>query len=135
VPRLDVGTVLLADDDDDLRETIASALARRGYSVLVARHGHEALTLAQQAEPPPQLILLDLMMRMSDGKDFLAERQLDPRIAGIPVVIMSGLSTEVAVARWTGGARVAGWLTKPVALSKLLATVASFCVAPEPTGG
>ena len=130
------GTILLADDDDDVREVIACALARHGYTVLQARHGREALLLALSARPRPSLILLDLFMRTAnDGQRFLAERQSEPELAEIPVVVMSGSTPEsAATAPWAASAKVSGWLSKPVRLAGLLSTIAPFFAAVTPAG-
>src|SRR5215471_4078459 len=64
--------VLIVDDDEDIRESVASILRVEGYDVDVACHGKEALDRLVTAAPP-SLILLDLMMPVMDGRTFLQE--------------------------------------------------------------
>jgi CheY-like chemotaxis protein len=82
-------TILLVDDDRDIRETLQEVLLAEGYSVQVATNGQEALDCLRAAEKLPNLVLLDLMMPVKDGPAFREEQQRDPMLADVPVVIMS----------------------------------------------
>jgi CheY-like chemotaxis protein len=82
------GVVLVVDDDDDLRATFGDELADRGYEVVEARNGREALDYLE-THPPPQLIFLDLTMPIMDGMAFLEARRSDARTAAIPVIVIS----------------------------------------------
>jgi len=78
--------VLVVDDDPDMLDLVAEALARAGYEVEIARHGREALD--RIAEHAPQLILLDMRMPVMDGWAFArACRELYGR--SIPIVVMT----------------------------------------------
>jgi CheY-like chemotaxis protein len=127
-------TVLVADDDEDIREVVAEALTGCGCDVIVASSGRDALAKLHTTEVLPRVILLDLMMPDLDGAQFLAEQRRHPRIADVPVVMItaSGRSTRREL-----GLDVAAWLAKPVELDELLATIAGFCVVPglDPAGG
>ncbi|HEY3352798.1 MAG TPA: response regulator [Polyangia bacterium] len=115
--------VLVVDDEDDIREVLRLALEAEGYRVETAAHGREALArLAAGARPC--LILLDLMMPVMDGFEFLAARARDPVAAAIPVLVVSAFADRAAAV--TG---VAGILKKPVDLDVLLAQVARHCRA------
>jgi CheY-like chemotaxis protein len=82
--------VLLIDDDDDLRETITQVLQDRGWVPEGYGEGNAALARLRAAtKPAPDLVLLDLMMPVMDGWQFLEEKRADARLAGIPVVLMS----------------------------------------------
>ena len=116
--------ILVADDDDDVREMVSAVLASRGYTLLQASSGREALDRLRQAERKPELILLDLMMREMDGAQFLAEQRRDPTLSAIPVVIMTAAGAEP---RAGASLPVAAWLYKPVKLAQLLATAAEYC--------
>jgi signal transduction histidine kinase/CheY-like chemotaxis protein len=83
------GPVLIVDDDRDIREAVAETLEDKGFAVLSANNGLEALKLLRSGEPRPSVILLDLMMPVMDGYRFLAEQRADPAIAGIPTVIFT----------------------------------------------
>jgi DNA-binding response OmpR family regulator len=123
--------ILIAEDDADILEMLEVALSSRGMQVLRARHGGEALALLRGSKPLPQLILLDLRMRIMDGKQFLAEKQADPALADIPVVVMSALD---AGERRASGLEVAAWLSKPLRLANLFESIASV-LRDERVGG
>jgi two-component system chemotaxis response regulator CheY len=113
--------ILLAEDDDDLREAMADALSDASYSVKAVRNGRDALEWLEDNTLPPKLILLDLMMPVMDGWQFLDERQKTPRIAAVPVMVLS------ASGDFTRGSTSIGFMRKPVAMKSLLAVVASYC--------
>jgi CheY-like chemotaxis protein len=110
--------VLVVDDDDTIRVTVADALQDEGYHVLTATNGAEALD--QVAAEMPDAIVLDLMMPILDGWGFLKacrERQL---CDGIPVLVMS------AYRRLSESApelKVRGCIAKPFDLDVLLGAV------------
>jgi CheY-like chemotaxis protein len=112
----------LVDDDDDMRTALTHFLADDGFSVHTARNGREALTLLAEIESPG-LILLDLMMPVMDGSQFLAERRRDARLSGIPVVIMSAWTRD-----WRGETvGVEAVVTKPVRPEQLVTLVERYC--------
>ncbi len=111
--------ILVVDDDEDLRETVAFALRRGQYQVVEAADGREALKQMRQALP--DLVLLDLMMPRLDGRGFLAARQADPSLASVPVVIMSAWHREAQTLREQG--HVQAVLRKPFSTAELLRTV------------
>ena len=112
--------IVVVDDDVDLREVICDALAADGYTVTPARNGAEALSTLRQANDVC-LVLLDLMMPVMSGYEFLKVRSSDPQLAKIPVVVMS--------ARWEGSDEtgVVEFLRKPPGLAVILETVARYC--------
>jgi CheY-like chemotaxis protein len=84
--------ILVIEDDPDIRETLRQVLEMQGYRVDVAAHGREGLdALARGLRP--QLILLDLMMPVMNGWDFLAARRAQGReeTGRIPVVLISAV--------------------------------------------
>ena len=104
-------TILVVDDHDMNRDLARSILERRGYRIVEARDGAEALALAERE--PPSLILMDLAMPGIDG--FTATRRLKehPALGRIPVVALSAMAMRADEER----ARAAGvdaFLTKPV---------------------
>jgi signal transduction histidine kinase len=80
--------LLLVEDDASIRVTLAEMLTDEGYVVTTATHGREALELLRLA-PPPDAIVLDLMMPVMDGWEFRVEQRADPLLAGIPLLAMS----------------------------------------------
>ena len=82
-------SVLIVDDDVDIREVLAETLVDRGFDVATAANGLEALEVLRGPSPPPSVILLDLMMPIMDGYSFLAQRRADPALAAIPLAIVT----------------------------------------------
>jgi DNA-binding response OmpR family regulator len=114
-------SVLLVDDDDDVLTALQQFLTDAGFAVHTARNGREALALLDQIEPG--VILLDLMMPVMDGKQFLVERNRLPGLARIPLVIMSAWTRD-----WNGDALgVDAVVTKPINPEKLVALVERYC--------
>ena len=110
-------TVLVVDDDYDLRETLRDVLEDEGYLVQTAANGQEALDCLHDGSVP-EVVLVDLMMPVMDGWHFLDELQRDSSLADIPVVVMSasrdgGRSLDDKV-----------FLSKPLDYHTLVTTVA-----------
>jgi CheY-like chemotaxis protein len=81
-------SVLVVDDEADVRSYLKSALEDAGFAVQTASDGREALEMIRQA--PPDLISLDLVMPRHSGAKLHRELQRDPRLAKIPVLIVTG---------------------------------------------
>ncbi|MFN7973301.1 MAG: response regulator [Acidobacteriota bacterium] len=117
--------VLLVEDDSDIREMIGDILEHKGYNVMTASSGQEALD--RLATPLlPGLILLDLMMPGMSGVEFRKAQTQDPRIAPIPVVVLSG---DAGIERKSDALGVAGYVKKPIELRLLIDIVDRFCGA------
>lgn len=112
--------VLLVEDDEDIRESIAELLRRRGYDVVTAADGHDALSVLARGDRPC-IVLLDLVMPRMDGWTFLDRVHADPANAEIPVVIVSAHGGTHAPAG------TAGVLRKPFELDDLFRVVADYC--------
>jgi CheY-like chemotaxis protein len=115
------GTVLVVDDDQDIRETIALILESAGYNVDAAPNGAEALSVLRGGSSRPCIVLLDLMMPVMDGGQFRREQQRDPSLADIPVVVLSGDGRVETKAAELG---VDAYLRKPIGIDDLLDVVA-----------
>ena len=115
-----VPSLLVVDDDDDIRESFAEALTDEGYDVITATDGRNALDVLAQ-ERQPHVILLDLMMPRMDGSTFRARQLLDARIASIPVIVMSAAADAAEQARRMQCA----YLKKPVTIDSLVSAVES----------
>ncbi|MFN2571285.1 MAG: response regulator [Gemmatimonadales bacterium] len=115
-------TILLVDDDPDIRLVLGEFLTEHGFDVQSARDGRHALQLLAHMDSP-DLILLDYKMPVMSGIQFLARRRWNPRLRGIPVVVLSAWNRQ-----WTGS-RVDALevLSKPVDLERLLALVQRAC--------
>jgi CheY-like chemotaxis protein len=110
-------TVLVVDDEPDIRESLRDALEDEGYRVAVARNGREALETLPMLEKPVAIIL-DIIMPVMSGAEFYAAMQADPRFAETPVLI----STSDA-SRAPSGVLL---MKKPIDLDRLLDTVAKL---------
>ncbi len=121
--------ILIVDDDADIRAILALVLDADGHEVETASDGAAAL-VRLRCDPPPSLILLDMMMPQLDGEDLLRELRRDPGTARIPVVILTG---HPAARRKASELGAAGCLVKPVELQELLSAVHRADVAPRAT--
>lgn len=116
-------TILVIEDDEDIREAVLDSLHDQGYSAEGAPGAARGLDLLRAAEIKPAVVLLDLMMPGMSGADFRAEQLRDPAIAGIPVVV---LSADVNIEARCAELGAAGCLKKPFHLDALLAVAERF---------
>jgi CheY-like chemotaxis protein len=116
-------SILVVDDDQDIREILAIVLQRQGCEVIVASDGAHALELLRNGSACPAVILLDLRMPIMNGWQFREEQLRDPRLASIPVVVMTGDRSQAAREGLPG---TAGFLAKPLELQELRALVSRF---------
>jgi CheY-like chemotaxis protein len=114
-------TVLVVEDDADMRELMNQFLHLEGFSATTARNGREALALLRSGVQPT-VILLDLMMPVMDGWAFRREQQSDPEIAKIPVVVLSAAGIDRI-----SEIDAAASFTKPVNFDRVLQTVRHLC--------
>jgi CheY-like chemotaxis protein len=118
-------SVLVVDDDPNIRRMIVAALRRDGYSFYEAPNGRDALDLMR--EQHPDVVVLDLMMPVLSGWDVLKERQHDADLSRIPVIVVSAnRDPDVAVAVNAG---ICAFLPKPFDIGALSALVKS-CMPP-----
>ena len=117
--------ILLVDDDADFVESTKIVLESKPYEVVVAVNGDEGLRKAR--EENPDLILLDIIMPVEDG--FTAAEQLkeDPKLARIPVLMLTSYSSKGAgtsIPRSRGyDLEAEDYIDKPVSPQDLLAIV------------
>jgi DNA-binding response OmpR family regulator len=116
------GRIVVADDEADIRRLIAFTLRRRGYVVIEAAAGDEALALIRQEQP--DLAVLDVLMPGKTGIEVAQLLSHDPATAAIPVILLSALGQVTDVkAGLQSGALI--YLTKPFAPPDLVASVVS----------
>jgi CheY-like chemotaxis protein len=113
-------TVLVVDDDEFQRKTVAQMLGQDKYQLLFAAGGVDALGVLRKTRP--DLILMDLQMPDLNGVDVTRQLKAVPRLAGIPVIIITGHSDRVAVAQ-SLKAGATGFMVKPLVRENLLAKV------------
>ncbi|HEY6879323.1 MAG TPA: response regulator [Polyangiales bacterium] len=115
-------TILLVDDDADIRELTAEILRESGYDVVEAEDGQQALAALVGMDTPPALVLLDLIMPVMTGQQMLHEMRAIPRLSEVPVVALTA-----------GGFRPADVpdaqdvVRKPASVAVLLKVVEQFC--------
>lgn len=117
------GPVMLVDDDPDLRDSLQLVLEMRGFAVVVARDGADALQQLA-ADPLPRVVLLDLMMTGMNGLEFREHQMLDPRLSALPVVLLTGAGTHAIDPQAVRGATV---LRKPFDFDRLFLLLDSLC--------
>jgi DNA-binding response OmpR family regulator len=105
---------LIVEDDEDIREALEAVVEHAGFEPVVAVHGLDALRYLRSCPRLPSVVLLDLMMPVMDGWQFLERR--DERARSIPVVVLSSV-------RDTRLPATVRWLKKPVSVDELIAAL------------
>jgi CheY-like chemotaxis protein len=118
-------SILIVEDNPDLRDLFCFVLRNEGYDVQEAENGREALDQLEAMQPPPCLVLLDLMMPIMTGLEllhFLAERN---QLADLQVVVLSagGQPSQVPQAQ--------RFIRKPVDPSLVVQVVREVCGMPN----
>jgi two-component system alkaline phosphatase synthesis response regulator PhoP len=110
-------TIVVVDDDRDIRMILRANLEDEGYAVLEAGGGREALEIIKESDP--DLVVLDIMMPEVDGYDVLQELRSTPEFADLPVVLLTARRQESDVWEgWSAGADY--YITKPFKMDELL---------------
>jgi CheY-like chemotaxis protein len=109
-------TILVADDEWEVRELVRTILEWEDYAVVEAKDGEDALAQARAIQP--DLILLDVRMPKMNGLDVLESLQADPTLASIPVVMLSVLTNYPQVGAALRNGAIA-YLPKPFEIPDL----------------
>lgn len=117
--------ILLVEDDQDIRETLIELLEGEGYDVLFAENGQIGLDKLSETSSLPNLILLDLMMPVKDGFQFCAEKEANPKIAHLPVVIMSA---DGHIRENQQRVKATAYLKKPLDIYEIINVLEKYCV-------
>ena len=118
---MDRPIVLVVDDDNGIRESLSEMLAEDGYSVASVADGSQALSwLRHRTQPIPVVVLLDMMMPVMDGKDFLHEKARDPNMSDVPVII---ITASGHCARLRHVFDVHDCLPKPFSIPRLMSAI------------
>jgi DNA-binding response OmpR family regulator len=113
-----VNHILIVDDDPAIRDVVSDILEMSDYCVKTASNGAEALDTIRVDRPAA--VLLDLMMPIMDGWEFLREYKGQAAVAPVPVVIMSAAQDASQVAGQLGAQ---AFLAKPFEIETILAIV------------
>ena len=114
-----MATILVVEDNDDIREMMAVTLELEGHEVHMAANGRQALVRLENGLRPT-LILLDLMMPVMNGWEFRSALQRDERFRDIPVIVISAIGGDVV--SHSAGA----YLSKPIDMETLLDVVSDY---------
>jgi two-component system chemotaxis response regulator CheY len=119
-PSVACDTILIVDDDIDIRRSLSDFLEDEGYAVTAAPNGRIALDLLRGGVRPA-VILLDLMMPGMDGWDFRQAQLEDPALASVPVVVVTacGFSPEAIRQQFAPAA----FVSKPIQPTVLLEAI------------
>lgn len=115
-------TIVLVDDDKDIRDAVAAILIHEGYRVVAFENGRDALEGISQVFKPA-LVLLDLMMPTMNGIQFLEACRTHPILKDLPIYVLSGSSHLMSLDFET---KVQGFLAKPFNMDVLLNMVARY---------
>ena len=116
-------SVLIVEDDEDTRTSLAALIERRGFGVATAAKGEDALE-ALKADGSPQLIILDLMLPGMSGWQVRVECLSQAELALTPVVLLSALNDVEQHAKILGAV---DYLRKPIDLDKLYDLLDAYC--------
>ena len=117
-------TVLVIEDDEDIRQALLEILEEHGFNAAGVKHGAEALQFLTQATDLPCVILLDLMMPVMDGATFRDAQRQNPRLSTIPVVVLSAYRDVEKQAMGLGAVSV---LMKPPSVRELMSVLSAHC--------
>jgi CheY-like chemotaxis protein len=112
-------SVLIVEDEEDIRAAVAEILEDDGFEVVIATNGHEALDELKHMGRPT-LIVLDLMMPVMNGHEFLARIRDMPKLSTVPVLVLTAVATEAPP-----GAK--DMLRKPFIVEELQEAVRRVC--------
>ena len=117
-----MSTVLVADDDADIRDLIEFKLTHAGHTVLTACDGVAALSMARAHMP--DLLVLDLMMPGMSGLDVCAQLRREPGTASLPIIMLTAKAQEQDVAvGFSAGAD--DYVVKPFSPRELVSRVSA----------
>lgn len=114
-------TVLIIEDDNDLREGMEELISSEGYHVLTARDGQAGISLLNAAANP-SLILLDVKMPHFNGTQFLTALKSKPEFQNIPVVFVSAEKPDSQAIE-----KADGFLVKPINLDAMYKVIKKYC--------
>jgi CheY-like chemotaxis protein len=115
------GPVLVVEDDYEVRVTVRSILEVEGYEVCTAINGKDALALLASSSRKPVLALVDLVMPMMDGRQFIEILKRTEALAALPLVVQSAYIDREPPSR------IAGFMRTPVDENALLEVVKKHC--------
>ena len=124
-----MATILLVEDNEASRDALARRLERRGYEVLLAVNGEQAVSVGRGAKP--DLILMDLGLPIIDGWEATRQLKADAASRDIPIIVLSAhaMTNDRELALAAGGNE---FDTKPVRFQQLLGKIESLLAKDAP---
>jgi two-component system, cell cycle response regulator DivK len=124
-----MATILLVEDNEASRDALARRLERRGYQVLLAVNGQQAVSVGRTAKP--DLILMDLGLPIIDGWEATRQLKADAASRDIPIIVLSAhaMTNDRELALAAGGNE---FDTKPVRFQQLLGKIESLLARDTP---
>lgn len=117
--------ILVVDDDESIRDTLVDVLSAEGFRVATA--GNAAVAVDRiRSGAMPNLMLLDLMMPVLSGWEFLVMAEQDEVLGSVPVVVLSAMTAPMGSPNAPGGVKAC--VRKPVHLDELLSVVSRYAV-------
>jgi CheY-like chemotaxis protein len=112
--------ILIAEDNEANIMTISSYLMAKGYRIVLAKNGEEAISISLTAKP--DLILMDIQMPVMDGLEAIKQIRQIPMLVNVPIIALTALAmTDDRDRCLTAGANE--YIAKPVKLKQLAATI------------
>jgi CheY-like chemotaxis protein len=111
-------SVLVVEDDADIRECLCLILEEHGYAPCAAANGREALELLETMREPPRIVITDLMMPVMSGWELIAALERQERMARTAVLVVTAIGAVLAPP-----ARASLLLHKPVDVDELLSAI------------
>lgn len=116
---------MIVEDDPDISSSLCDFFEKRGYDVTCASDGKQALDKVRALGRRPDAVLLDLLMPVMNGTEFLATRCQEPLLEGVPIIVMTAQPTLLG----SIGELVFDRLTKPARLATIVAAVERACLS------
>jgi CheY-like chemotaxis protein len=113
--------IMLIEDDAETRTFLGEILELEGFRVVTFANGREAMNYLGQSRPP-RLVIMDMQMPQMDGSQFRAAMLQDPRLAQVPVVVVTAYEPSVA-----NNLSVSKVFRKPLDIEALVNTVRQYC--------
>ncbi len=110
-------TILTADDEPLNRKLVQTALAPKGYTVITAKNGEEAVNLARTHKP--DVILMDTLMPVMDGLAAVSQIRADPKTRGIPIIMLTSVGYDLNK-RLAVGLGTNDYIVKPFMIDDLI---------------
>lgn len=118
------GYLLIVEDDPDIRKLLNTTLMFKGYRVITAQNGKEALEIIGKEHP--RIVIADIMMPQLDGFGLVHRLRINPETRNVPVVFISATYVSSEDRDFALKIGVTRFIQKPVDLDKLLKTIAEL---------